>query len=180
MLLRTSGKLLDYDDPLGKFRRAPLASFWTSRICSRRTSDDCPNFRRALELPTWSLSWLRRNSYCMSYFHRSQSYTLISTYRLDNKWQLTSSSKSEIQQSPPFWWWQSIDNGVNLNSPLSICHTWDKSFLNLKPYKFKRHIPIMVPIMMYLFEDDVKAWHTSSSLYDCDCNYSSCILNIII
>ena len=42
---------------------------------------------------------------------------------------MTSSSKSKIQQSPPFLWWQSIDKGINLNSPclyaiLEISHSW--------------------------------------------------------
>ena len=29
---------------------------------------------------------------------------------------MVSSSKYEIQQSPPFWWWQPLDDGVKLNS----------------------------------------------------------------
>ena len=53
MLLRTSGKLLDFATiHLASSDELRLASFWTSRICSRRTSDDRPNFRRTLELPT--------------------------------------------------------------------------------------------------------------------------------
>ena len=65
---------------------------------------------------------------------------------------MVSSSKYEIQQSPPFWWWQPLDDGVNLNSwslnklPLSICLIHRNSWIQ----KSKQHVIINLCITCHV------------------------------